>query len=39
MGSYNICLGQCTVELNNQGEKNDAINEGEIVKIKDKWFK
>jgi hypothetical protein len=32
-------LGECMVELNNQDEKSDPISEGEIVKIKEKWFK
>jgi len=27
------------VELNNENEKFDPISEGEIIKIKDKWFK
>jgi len=27
------------VELNNENEKIDPISEGEIIKIKDKWFK
>ncbi|CAF0734635.1 unnamed protein product [Rotaria sp. Silwood1] len=31
--------GQCTIELKNHGDKSTAITEGEIVKIKNKWFK
>jgi hypothetical protein len=31
--------GQCAVELNEQVEQTPMITEGEIVKIKEKWFK
>ncbi|CAF0782261.1 unnamed protein product [Adineta steineri] len=31
--------GQCTVELKTQGDKYNSLTEGEIIKIKNKWFK
>ncbi|CAF3325167.1 unnamed protein product [Rotaria socialis] len=31
--------GQCTVELNGNGGKQNILTEGEIIKIKNKWFK
>ncbi|UJR33805.1 hypothetical protein I4U23_021229 [Adineta vaga] len=30
---------QCTVEINDQNEKTQMLTEGEIIKIKNKWFK
>jgi len=32
----NILLGQCSVELNG---KSKLLSEGEVIKIKQKWFK
>ena len=35
-----FCSGQCIVELNDQvNSDNQMLTEGEIVKIKDKWYK
>lgn len=35
-----FCSGQCTVELNEQANSDtEMLTEGEIVKVKDKWYK
>jgi hypothetical protein len=36
---FSILLGQCSVELNEQSKKSKLLIDGEIIKIKNKWFK